>query len=152
MLFPVCTVPGHYTVLRVIIYGYFLFFSFCSSVLCFCLSLRVLCSLRFIVSVRSVPFVLFVCVATLFFIALLRSVAVVDFEHDFFLLLLLFCFLHRGMTCLRTYGTCAMGVGKNRFKSSPWYGRMVAHLSTSPDYVHIPFERIMAESELRDVS
>ena len=28
---------------------------------------------------------------------------------------------------------------------------MVAHLSNSPDFVHVPFERIMAEQELRDV-
>ncbi|CAM9333451.1 unnamed protein product [Ectocarpus sp. 4 AP-2014] len=38
-----------------------------------------------------------------------------------------------------------------RFKTSPWKGRMVAHLSNSPDFVHVPFERIMAEQELRDV-
>lgn len=29
---------------------------------------------------------------------------------------------------------------------------MVAHLSNSPDFVHVPFEKIMAEQELRDVS
>lgn len=28
---------------------------------------------------------------------------------------------------------------------------MVAHLSNSPDFVHVPFEKIMAEQELRDV-
>lgn len=39
----------------------------------------------------------------------------------------------------------------SRFKTSPWKGRMVAHLSNSPDFVHAPFEKIMAEHELRDV-
>lgn len=39
-----------------------------------------------------------------------------------------------------------------RFKTSPWFGRMVAHLSNSPDFVHVSFEKIMAEQELRDVS
>lgn len=38
-----------------------------------------------------------------------------------------------------------------RFKTSPWKGRMVAHLSNSPDFVHVPFAKIMAEQELRDV-
>lgn len=41
---------------------------------------------------------------------------------------------------------------RRRFKTSPWFGRMVAHLSNSPDFVHVPFEKIMAEQELRDVS
>lgn len=29
---------------------------------------------------------------------------------------------------------------------------MVAHLANSPDFVHVPFQKIMAEDELRDVS
>ncbi|CAM9783591.1 unnamed protein product, partial [Scytosiphon promiscuus] len=37
------------------------------------------------------------------------------------------------------------------FKTSPWKGRMVAHLNNSPDFVHVPFAKIMAEQELRDV-
>lgn len=40
----------------------------------------------------------------------------------------------------------------NSFKTSPWSGRMVAHLNNSPDFVHVPFAEIMAEQELRDVS